>query len=197
MIVYLDLDRTTFRTRDFGVVWEYLKEHYPVVADTNDDPKAYYHYVDDMYYYDMAAHLTALGLDPDAVFAELGGSDFADGRLEYEGTAELVATLQRLGYEVRVLTFGEDATQRFKASLCPSLRGLAVVTTRRPKPEVLDDLQEECWLVDDKPLGHELPGNVSFIQVNQEEAPVPPDTEWEVRSSLPLVATFFEAIAEE
>lgn len=194
MIVYLDLDRTLFKTGNVKVLWEYIAQQYPEIGDAFAGRETYYHYVDDMYYYDMSAHLTSLGLEPELVYGELGNSIYADGRFEYEGAGELIEALLSYGYDVRIMTFGTDDYQRFKASLCPSLLGLPIVSTLRPKPEVLEELEEECWLVDDRPLGDELPGNVSFVQVSLEGKPIPPDVFWPVKRSLHETKEFFDAI---
>ena len=194
MIVYLDLDRTLFKTASMDTVWEYISSLYPEAADAFDNHETYFHYIGDMYYYDMGAHLASLGLDPEEVYAAVANSEYADGRLEYEGCRELIKFLQKQGYEVRVLTFGSDDYQRFKASLCPSLKGIPIVTTLRAKPDVLEELEEECWLVDDRPLGDELPNNVSFIQISPDGAAVPYDADWTVKRSLNEVKDFFDAI---
>lgn len=196
MIIYLDLDRTLFRTEAFFAVWAYIAELYPEAAGAAENRSAYYRTVDDMYFYDMSAQLADLGLDPATVYAEVAASEFGDGRLEYPGVGQLIETLESRGAEVRLLTFGSDDCQRFKASLCPSLRQLPVITTVRAKPDVLHDSEEECWLVDDKPIGAELPGNVSFVQVALDGQVVPPDTEWPVFTDLLLAKEFFEDVLE-
>lgn len=195
MIVYLDLDRTLFQTSRTPELWEAIAELYPSV-----EPGAafaardrYYHYVGDQYYYDMSAQLSDLGLESEAVYARLQSSKLADGRFEFEYCPELIQSLTARD-EVRIFTFGTDDYQRFKASLCPSLQGLSIMTTLRAKSEVLDDSQEECWLVDDKPIGDELPGNVSFVQVALDESVVVPDASWQVFHDLDGVREFFEVV---
>lgn len=197
MIVYLDLDRTLFKTSAVSTLWEFITELHPEIGDAFAGREAFYHYVDDLYYYDMSAHLASLGLEPESTYGEIINSPYADGRFEYEGAGELVETLLSRGYEIRIMTFGSDDYQRFKAALCPSLLGLPIVTTIRPKPEVLEELEEGCWLVDDRPLGDELPGNVSFVQVSLEGKPEPPDALWPIKRSLGEVKTFFDAIADD
>lgn len=197
MIIYLDLDRTLFKTGAVSTLWQSISEQHPEIGDAFAGRETYYHYVDDLYYYDMGAHLSALGLEPEAVYGELIASGYADGRFEYDGAGELVESLLDHGYDVRIMTFGSDDYQRFKASLCPSLLGLPIITTLRPKPEVLEDLEDGCWLVDDRPLGDELPSNVSFVQVSLEGKPAPPDALWPVKHSLGEVKTFFDAVADK
>lgn len=195
MIVYLDLDRTLFNTAKISDAWDYIGKLYPEAKDAFDNHEDYFHYVGDLYYYDMGAHLTSLGLEPAEVYAAVAGSELGDGRFELEGCKALVDSLVRDGYDVSVLTFGSDDYQRFKVSLCPSLRGVPVMTTLRPKTEVLEELGEECWLVDDRPLGDELPGNVSFIQMSLDGLTVPADADWTVKHSLTEVKEFFDAIS--
>jgi hypothetical protein len=196
MIVYLDLDRTLFRTKDFFSVWDGIAREYPQAIGAGDRRQEYYRTVDDMYFYDMNAQLSDLGLDPDAVYSDMAASEYADGRLEQEGAAALIAALEDRGVDVRILTFGDEACQRFKVSLCPSLRHLNVLTTERSKADVLHDSEEECWLVDDKPIGDELPGNVSFVQVSLEGGTVSPDTTWPVFYDLYAVRDFFADVLD-
>ena len=195
MIVYLDLDRTLFQTADMGMVWEYIGQLYPEAAEAFDSAEDYFHYIGEQYYYDMSAHLVSLGLEPEEVYASVANSELADGRLEIEGSKELIESLLRDGYEVQVLTFGSDDYQRFKASLCPSLREVPIMTTLRAKADILEELGIECWLVDDRPLGDELPGNVSFVQVSPDGRAVPHDADWTVKPSLHDVKEFFDAIS--
>jgi hypothetical protein len=194
MIVYLDLDRTLFKTDKLREVWEYIEAQYPMAVGAYDSRETFYYYVDDLYYYDMGGHLASLGLEPQDVYADVAEAGFADGRFEYDGCHELIETLEKHGADIRILTFGADDFQRFKVSLCPSLQGLEVMTTLRSKAELLDELEQECWLVDDKMLGDELPGNVSFVQVNLSGNPQPPTLDWPVKYSLKEVGEFFDAV---
>lgn len=195
MIVYLDLDRTLFQTSRTSEIWEAIAQLYHAI-----DPDAayatretYYHYVGDQYYYDMSAQLTDLGLEPEAIYSQLLSSGLSDGRFEFEYCPELIQLLSTKA-EVQIFTFGTDDYQRFKASLCPSLRGLPIMTTLRAKADVLDDSQEECWLVDDKPIGDELPGNVSFVQVALDKGAIVPDAIWPVFYDLNSVREFFDDV---
>lgn len=194
MIIYLDLDRTLFRTGESLQIWQMIQRIYPQVdgVAAYEGRDRYYATTDDLYCYDMSAQLRDLGLDPETVYSELRKTELADGRFEYPGCSELVQSLEQYA-DPQILTFGTDDYQRFKASLCPSLRGLAVTTTRRPKAEVLHDSEVECWLVDDKPIGDELPPSVSFVQVAFDTA-VEPDVSWPVFESLEGVRYFFEDV---
>lgn len=195
MIVYLDLDRTLFQTSRSAEIWDAIAALYPDVdAKTAFDSRStYYRYIGDQYYHDMSAQLESLGLDPEEVYEKLRGTDLADGRFEFEYCPELIELLVSRA-EVSIFTFGADDYQRFKVSLCPSLRQLPVMTTLRAKADVLDDSQEECWLVDDKPIGDELPGNVSFVQVSLEDSTVLPDAIWPVFYDLNSLREFFDDV---
>lgn len=196
MIVYLDLDRTIFQAGQTKQIWEKIAELYPEVTaeELHDGRRSFYHMIEDLYYYDFSSQLLSLGLSPEDVYNELAASELADGRLEFPGTSELVKTLQEHEADVRVLTFGPDDYQRFKTSLCPSLRGLPVTTTLEPKRLLLEANEEECWLVDDKAIGDELPGNVSFVQVSLEGNEVSRDELWPVYTSLTQVKEFFDEV---
>lgn len=196
MIIYLDLDRTVFRTARANEIWQQIGLLYPGIdAHVEYERRSeFYHYIGDgeSYFHDMSAQLKSIGLDPEAVYAQLVNSELADGRFEYDGCAELLAALSRK-YEVKILTFGKEDYQVFKAALCPSLRGIHVVTTLRSKADVLEEMQGECWLVDDKPIGDELPGNVSFVQVDLENKYSSSEV-WPLYRSLPEVKKFFEEV---
>lgn len=172
IVVYLDLDRTLYDTDRGGqMIWQELGRAYPHIDAVSEhaSQQKYYVYQDDgdAYAYDFGAHMDALGLVRDEVYAMLRGSDLADERLEYDGVSELVTWIQARG-KVRVLTYGTDDYQRLKAALCPSLVDVEIITTRGDKAEYLAD-KGDVWLVDDRPLGDMLPSNVRFIQVLVDE----------------------------
>jgi FMN phosphatase YigB (HAD superfamily) len=198
MIVYLDLDRTLFRTGEASVIWQAIAALYPEVDVSNafEDRASFFKYLGDQYYYDMSQQLQSYGLESESVYEQLRASDLTDGRFEYEGVHELILALKPHA-EVRIFTFGADDYQRFKASLCPSLHGLTIVTTLRAKGDVLADSEEECWLVDDRPIGDELPGNASFVQVSLEGKDVPPDALWPVFRSLGDLQVFLADLFED
>lgn len=165
-VVYLDLDRTLYRTSlATKEKWRVVSEWYPHIdgAEAHAAQHDFYVYDESAYAYDFSAHVAGLGLNVPEAYEILRQSELADGRLEYDGVAELVAHARTIG-DVQVLTYGMDDYQRLKASLCPSLASVPVVTTLRPKGEFLQD-KGDVWLVDDKPLAGELPPNVRFIRV--------------------------------
>lgn len=195
MIVYLDLDRTIFQTTETPQLWKKLAQFYPElsVEELEAGRKAFYGQIEDLYYYDFGSQLLSLGIDPSEAFSRLVETELADGRFEFPGASELVTALQGYGVEVQVLTFGIDDFQRFKASLCPALRGLPVITTLERKGLLFESGEVECWLVDDKAIGDELPGNVSFVQVSLEGHEVA-DQEWPVYRNLREVKEFFDGV---
>lgn len=189
-----DLDRTLFRTDDFDQQrWQLLEEWYPgIVSAEKERPRQYEFFIHsgDLYAYDFTAHMRALGLDVAAVMQRLRESALADGRLEYEGAVELMQWAQATS-QVAVLTYGPDDYQRLKVDMCPSLRGIEVIVTQRPKHEYFrqHSVSGEVWMIDDKPIGDELPEGVRFIQVaGYNELPVPGEVSWPVVTSLAGIA---------
>lgn len=192
LTVFLDLDRTLFNTTAFGLEkWRFLGDTYPQIDGQREHANQHNFYVQDgdSYAYDFATHLEALNLKVDEVYMALLQSEIADGRLEYAGVSDLVAWIRRHG-EVRVLTYGIDDYQRLKASLCPSLEGVEVITTLRPKGEYLAD-KGRAWLVDDKPIGNQLPAGVRFIQVHMADKDSRPPA-----SELGEVSTSLQGVLE-
>lgn len=163
----LDLDRTLFRTSELDKAeWGLLGRQFGIDSEAELARRTDFHVrTEKAYYYDFAAHVRAAGLDDEEAFSFLLQSAPADGRMEYDGVAEVVAWARQRG-TVHVLTYGPANYQRFKAALCPSLEGVEIITTLQPKGEYF---REQCptgevWMVDDKPIGGDLPDGVRFIQ---------------------------------
>jgi hypothetical protein len=167
MNVYLDVDRTLFDTDLFDTLrWQLLEREYGVdVAERQRQP-TFYSYRDDMWFYDFSAHMKDMGLPVDEVYERVRCSELADGRLEYPGVRELVEWVQTCGV-VRLLTYGADDYQRLKVALCPSLQGLETIVTQSGKGRLFRSqaLARPAWMVDDKPIGGELPAGVQSTQV--------------------------------
>ena len=168
LMVYLDLDRTLYRTDLSGqLIWQEVSRLYPRVdANQRQSQRDFYIHRGDLYAYDFSAHLVSLDLNPVEVYQQIRQSELADGRLEYKGVSDLVSWIRQNG-EVKVLTYGVDDFQRLKAALCPSLDGVQVITVLKPKSDFFKNLELDgrVWMVDDKPIGEELPEGVRFIQV--------------------------------
>lgn len=155
---YLDLDRTIFHTERVEDFFPILERLYPDTVALRDgyarrEQYFVFPHLDDgdtkTYYYDLARQLREAGLNLDAVFAALR-AELGDGRLEFDGAQELVRALRTRG-DVKILTYGEDVYQTFKASLCPSLDGLEVITTLEPKAKYLNEHSTAAdWIIDDK-----------------------------------------------
>ena len=155
---YLDLDRTLFHTERIGELFPVLERIYPdnvALRGGYERREEYFVFphLDDgdtkTYYYDLAGQLRAAGLDVGRAFAVLR-TELGDGRFEYDGAEELVEALRARG-TVRILTYGENVYQKFKASLCPSLEGLEVITTVEPKVDYLNEYAAAGdWIIDDK-----------------------------------------------
>lgn len=169
MDIYLDLDRTLFRTDSATrQIWQQIAQHYPAVdADVEYARGTEFHTtVGDLYYYDFTAHVRACELDAEQIYAMLSASPLADNRFLFDGAAHLVQWAQGHARPA-ILTFGSDDYQRLKIALCPALVGLPVYTTLAPKAQWFLD-KGECWMIDDKAIGGELPANVRFVQVSLE-----------------------------
>ena len=186
--VFLDLDRTLFRTSELDKAeWGLLGRQFGIDSEAELARRTDFHVrTEKAYYYDFAAHVRAAGLGEEAVFAFLLQSELADGRMEYDGVAELVTWAKQRG-TVHVLTYGPANYQRFKAALCPSLKEAEIITTLQSKSEYF---REQCptgevWMVDDKPIGSELPDNVRFIQTAEYNSIAAPEhPAWPVATAL-------------
>lgn len=192
IVFYLDLDRTLYKTSEAAVIkWQVMGELYDQVdASYEHDRQGQFYRHDDQgsYSYDFTAQLKDIGLDPAEVYPRLRGTRLSDGRLEYDGVKDLIDELEPLG-GVAILTYGVDDYQRFKASLCPSISGIEVITTLGEKGDYLQD-KGDVWLVDDKPLGDKLPENVSFIQVLHGQDVT--NQSWPVVSSLAEIGQYLK-----
>lgn len=158
---YIDLDRTAFRTEQVAMIYRALAQLYPdnqLIASGYDARDAYYVLSDNhdgdgdrLYHHDLGAQLRDAGIEPTEAFAKLI-QVVGDGRFEYPGLAQLVAAARARG-EVKVLTYGTDDYQRFKAALCPHLAGVEVLTVLTPKSDYLNSYTgPDDWVIDDKLL---------------------------------------------
>lgn len=184
----LDLDRTLFRTSELDEAeWGLLGRQFGIDSEVELARRTDFHVrTEKAYYYDFAAHVRAAGLGEEAVFAFLLQSTLADGRMEYDGVAELVAWARQRG-TVHVLTYGPANYQQFKAALCPSLKEAEIITTLQSKGDYFREqrLTGEVWMVDDKPIGSDLPDGVRFIQtVEYNDITAPEHPAWPVATAL-------------
>lgn len=191
--IYLDLDRTLFQTEQMRELWKTIHQLYPLVdiAQAYDERKKYYRYTQNGYYHDVFVQLQAYKLDPHEVFDRLRSIYKESNSLLFPGAVELIKQLQAKD-TVRVLTYGEHRYQCAKASLCAVLDDVEVITTLEHKGKVLSDVGR-CYLVDDRPLGDELPPNVRFVQVALENEIAAPAGGWPLFNSLYQVSDYFSA----
>ncbi|QHU90186.1 hypothetical protein GWK74_01445 [Candidatus Saccharibacteria bacterium oral taxon 488] len=186
--LFLDLDRTLFRTSELDAAeWGLLGQQFGIDSEAELKRRTdFYVRTEKAYYYDFAAHVQAAELGEEAVFSFLLQSTLADGRMEYDGVAELVAWARQRG-TVHVLTYGPANYQRFKAALCPSLEGVEIITTLQSKSDYFREQRPtgEVWMVDDKPIGGDLPDGVRFIQtVEYNNITAPEHPAWPVATAL-------------
>ena len=185
--LFLDLDRTLFNTGLFGELrLDVLRQSFPSIDIFTERLRQQDFYIRNggMYYYDFTEHMKSLGLSAVEVYRLLEKSIIADGKLEFEGVKELV-NWAKANTELKILTYGKDDYQKLKAALCPSLRGVDIVATQRPKKEFFHEekFEGEVWMVDDKAIDG-LPENVNFIQVSLEGAEFEPSPRWHQVKSL-------------
>lgn len=158
---YLDLDRTTFRTEKAEELYDALAKLYPnneLIKCGYEQRGDYYVLSDDddgdgnkLYCHDLVAQLRDSGIDSDEAFARLEEM-LGDGRFEYPGVAALMQTLHERG-SVKILTYGVESYQRFKARLCPSLRDCEIDVVMEPKSTYLNQhAGPHDWMIDDKAL---------------------------------------------
>lgn len=125
--------------------------------------------------------LELYGIDPISARLEiknhLAGEDFL-----YEDARYLVEWLKSKQVKPAILTMGDDATQRFKISLIPELKGFEVITVQESKAEVLRKTpKHDAILVDDK-IVPDLPSWCRFVYLARK--PVAPDFRGESINSL-------------
>ena len=187
LLVFLDLDRTLFDTRRISEVWQELAKKYDIDAEASaaERSKWYVWESADTYHHDFSAQLRAYGIRPKEAYAYIQASPLSDGRLEFPYVDQLVSALTPFA-RLKVLTYGVHDYQLLKASLCPSLENIEILTTLEPKGVVLQRYSgtHDCWLVDDKPIGNDLPSGVHFVQVALESEVPDYTVNWPIFTSL-------------
>lgn len=185
--IYIDLDRTLFRTNELPLIIEEFKRFSPKIVPEKflSEQTKYYVETDVGYYYDMSAHLRAYQVDPDAMYRHVCASKIADNRFLFPGGEALAEWLSKRG-DVAILTYGSDDYQRFKAALCPALAAIPVITTLEDKAVWFhrEVKVARVVMIDDKPIGKGVPSNVDFIQVQLEGKPSAWAYGWPVLDSL-------------
>ena len=179
--IVFDLDRTLYRTVEaVDQMWNVIGHAYPFVNGREEHARQqdFYIYDGDSYAYDFSAHVGSLKLDVERVYGQIRQSELADGRLAFEGVADVVRWAQSVA-QVLVLTYGTSEYQQLKASLLPFLQDVDIITTMQSKGDFFRTHPfERAWMIDDKPIAHDLPDNVTFIQVSLEGVEFSRDTSW-------------------
>ena len=167
--VYLDLDRTLFKTSEFiGEVWQVIGEVNDGVDSSAELSRLADFYIenqddDDYRDYDFSKHLKAVGLPVAEVYGLIRDRLKSDN-FEHSGVSRLLRRLDELGLAVKIFTYGRDDFQKLKFDLSPFLAEYELITTLKPKHTFFEELAQKAILLDDKPIGEQMPDNVTFIQ---------------------------------
>lgn len=168
-ILFVDFDRTLFDTARFTTqLWEVVGRRYGIdVQAAKQEGKAYYNYVGRLYDYDFFTHMRQLTDESDSAILQAVCQDLAGQGFLYDDSDEAFAW-DREGYDVRVLTFGNEPYQRLKLALAPRILELPVVIIRESKADYLASAHamQQGWLVDDKP-DQRLPAGFKEINLNR------------------------------
>lgn len=195
--IYIDLDRTLYQTDQLPAIIEQLARLYPDIDREVFLNECSQYYVESggQYYHDMSAQLEHYGLEPTAVYQQLRSSSIADNRLLFPGGEALAGWLKQRG-NVSILTYGADDYQRAKAALCPALDDLPIITLREDKAAWLrrEVGEKRALMIDDKPIGSELPENIAFVQVSLEGKARQSGSHWPVLGSLGAVLEMLTAV---
>ena len=166
MTVYLDLDRTLFRTDEFmGELWQVIAELYREPEYAEEATRLANHYVpqsDGQPLYDLSTHLRALGLNPEMLYPQLVQSRLSEIDWLYDGAVQLIDWLVD-NTEVRILTYGAETFQRLKLALCPKLAGIPVTIIQSDKAEWLASQRAAGVLIDDKAVA--VPATMQLLHV--------------------------------
>lgn len=188
--IYLDLDRTLFKTGEFiNKVWRAIGE-----ANDGIDGLAELSRLTDFYIdnenegyrdYDFSSHIEAVGLPVEQTYQFIRRS-LKDRNFEYPGVGSLLRRLSGQGLTVKIFTYGRDDFQRLKSDLSQSLAGYEmIITLEQPKQYFFQGLGRKAILLDDKPIGELMPENVMFIQsIGYNGVKPPEEFDWQTVSSL-------------
>lgn len=177
-IVALDLDDTLLKNRAMIYdIWRVVAHNFP---DRQIDPDLAYDELQkyykttaptlDMKAYDFDAHLRDCGVDVGMAYDAVRCSELADGRHQVDGLEDFLTDLRRFA-DMLVVTYGYDDYQRLKASLCPALQNVEIITTLDSKSVVLKKRPEVDFMIDDR-LVPDLPDSVQFVMVSLVGKPI-------------------------
>lgn len=171
-LLLIDFDRTLFDSGRFiAAWWSWLGQRYGLSAEQElsriDD---FYSYVGDWRNYDFMSHLASLQL-PTTVEQVM-----TDGRQALTGQDFLYSDARRLlarvaDREVRIVTFGNAAYQRYKLSFCGDLDHLPVDIIEEDKADYVTRRygDRSVVLIDDKLLDG-LPSSIHFVHLDRSQA---------------------------
>ena len=198
--IYLDLDRTLFKTSEFiGEVWQVIGEVNDGVDSSAELSRLADFYIenqddDDYRDYDFSKHLKAVGLPVAEVYGVIRDRLKSD-HFEPAGVSRLLRRLDELGLAVKIFTYGRDDFQKLKFDLSPFLAEYELITTLKPKHTFFEELAQKAILLDDKPIGEQMPDNVTFVQSIGYNGVEPSDEfDWQTVSSLEEFADVVEGL---
>jgi hypothetical protein len=165
-ILFVDFDRTLFDTDRFvEVLWLVLSKAFGLASETLKSTQSdFFEYVDQQYDYDFFAHLHALTGEPHDTIRSRVKGDLVGMNFLFDDSGEL-RSWQGWGYDVRILTFGNEPYQRLKLDLAPDLKDVPIDIIQEPKRDFIARNYKggRGWLIDDK-IGQEIPKG--FMEIN-------------------------------
>jgi hypothetical protein len=174
MNIVLDFDRTLFDTKLFN---EWLADEIAIRSGRSvgevlkQAEEQFYIYNGDLYYYDIPGQILAVfGNEAAKQLEAIKKKALAHQSFIFSDVQRTLARLQERG-KLTILTYGNDAAQQFKLSLCPQLAGIPVIIVQTPKGPHLAtnfDSNERCVFVDDKDQHGELPDWVEFYHLRRD-----------------------------
>lgn len=169
-ILFVDFDRTLFDTNAFTTqLWQSVGRRYGVdIEQAKVESKVYFTYHGNLYDYDFFGHMRYITGLSDAAIEAVVREDLAHHQFLYDDSDEVFAW-QRAGYDVRILTYGNESYQRLKLGFAPNIvEKLPVVIIRERKADYLASAHAEQlgWLIDDKP-DQQLPTGFAEINLNR------------------------------
>lgn len=174
MNIVLDFDRTLFDTKAFN---EWLAEEIAVRSGKSraevltQAQETFYIYNGDLYYYDIPGQLAAIfGDEAKKQLTAIKKKALEHQSFIFSDVQRTLSKLQERG-KLAILTYGNEAAQQFKLSLCPKLAGIPVIIVQTPKGPHLAanfDSSERCVFVDDKDQHGDLPDWVEFYHLRRD-----------------------------
>ncbi|HSE61048.1 MAG TPA: hypothetical protein VLA88_01995 [Candidatus Saccharimonadales bacterium] len=168
--VFVDFDRTLFNTELFQrLCWQEIGNAYNVdVEAAHAQMPAWYHQVGDLHYYSLDEQLAAMFTQdtPDEIMATIRPK-LASMAFSYPDAKEVFAW-QKAGYEVHIVTFGEEWFQNTKRSFVPELAELPFHITLEQKGSFIASNFPDAtgFMIDDK-RNLDLPPAIREVWLNR------------------------------